>query len=63
MIKCIQIENACLDDEYVELDEFTIAEGRKIIDELGLEYADVEIKDNVMLIVHDDGVFVYVKQE
>jgi hypothetical protein len=63
MIKCIQVENACINEDIQELDEFTIAEGEKIAEELALDYVGVEIKGNVMVIAHDDGQFVYIRQD
>jgi hypothetical protein len=63
MIKCIQVENACINEDIQELDEFTIAEGEKIAAELDLDYVGVEIKGNVMVIAHDDGQFVYIRQD
>lgn len=63
MVKCIAIDNACIDEEYVELKEFTETEGHKIIVELGLDFADITIKDNVMVIAHEDGQMIFVRQD
>lgn len=61
-VKCIVIDNACINDEEVELDNFTMKEGYELVQEYGLDCACIEIRENVMVIAHDDGQLILVLQ-
>lgn len=60
-VKCIAIDNACIMDELVELETFTLEAGYKIVQDLELNNAGISMRGNVMVIAHEDGQFILVR--